>query len=778
MSIGYIRILICSFSLLFLTSSLLARVPIIWHSPKINEFFVGREDILSQIVKLFKTRYVVAITGMPGIGKTQVAKEYVHRFHAQYDIIWWFDVRVDIYPQLKALGAQLNRTLPLNEQINYRELSPEDAKECIKNTLRKIKLKWLLVFDNVQDNKFMEEFFPKEDAHGKNHILVTSQLTLGWPASVRVGVLTRKDSVDLLLKTIKTKDRNKLDELACLLSDYPLALVQVGHFLKFNLSSQIEDYMTLFEHERDELLRREEDFIRQHNDIIQDCDRQHEAFHIALKILIDKVLEEEPDVGQTLKKIAVLFHRNIPKDFLESPATERQKRFFGVILEKYGILEASTDFRDSYSMHEMLQKTLVDRMINEELKNELMTVAEEVKDKIILLRKREITPTEEEALSLVKHAETVSDRCARLGLVSSHITELRIHLVDLYDWLERGYLISKELLDTIDDNIDDLINPTALLTYYPFRATYFHWFEADCCLEGNKEFLRQYIAKIEEMLSSSYKSGSPHHRERAAAHFHLGQLYLVLGEFDKVKVCLEALEKFAEDLPVAEKINYLYLKSTYALKNGLLDEALQSSDRLRELYPHIEKSNKIAIISQRSIILARKENYKDAQVEANEALLIGEGQKESKPLHIMADAMLALAMCYGEKGQIKEAQALIANALERYDNFYHGSEKNVDQAYAHVICGEIKEGSEDVLGAREEYQLAEKIYNKVFVTQKNNEMAYLYEKLAMNAIKRNDEVATTHYFDIMLKEFGKDCQRLERILRALKDKKQSLEGNM
>jgi predicted ATPase len=50
-----------------------------------------------------------ALYGLGGVGKTQLALEYAHRFAADYDLVWWIDAKqlVLIPEQLAALAARL-----------------------------------------------------------------------------------------------------------------------------------------------------------------------------------------------------------------------------------------------------------------------------------------------------------------------------------------------------------------------------------------------------------------------------------------------------------------------------------------------------------------------------------------------------------------------------------------------------------------------------------------------------------------------------------------------
>jgi len=59
-----------------------------------NPFFTGRDEFLNQLFNQLRDptpRYHgrLALYGLGGIGKTQVALEFVHRFQSSYSRIYW-----------------------------------------------------------------------------------------------------------------------------------------------------------------------------------------------------------------------------------------------------------------------------------------------------------------------------------------------------------------------------------------------------------------------------------------------------------------------------------------------------------------------------------------------------------------------------------------------------------------------------------------------------------------------------------------------------------------
>ncbi len=121
-------------------------VPRVWNIPARNPGFTGRDGLLVAVRErlLAGDRAVVqALHGMGGVGKTQLAAEYAHRFAGTYDLAWWVACEQAglIGEQFAALGAELGCA-----QVGA---GADAVRAAVLAELRE-RGRWLLVFDNAE----------------------------------------------------------------------------------------------------------------------------------------------------------------------------------------------------------------------------------------------------------------------------------------------------------------------------------------------------------------------------------------------------------------------------------------------------------------------------------------------------------------------------------------------------------------------------------------------------------------------------------------------------
>ena len=95
-----------------------------------------------------------ALYGLGGVGKTQLALEYAHRFMADYDLVWW--VPSERAEEISGALADLARKMGLKVGDNVAEAAEAALEELRRDTTPH----WLLIFDNADDPKQLEPYLP------------------------------------------------------------------------------------------------------------------------------------------------------------------------------------------------------------------------------------------------------------------------------------------------------------------------------------------------------------------------------------------------------------------------------------------------------------------------------------------------------------------------------------------------------------------------------------------------------------------------------------------
>lgn len=203
----------------------------------VNPLFVGRDEVLKTLARQLRAQETAAVgqiaaaSGLGGIGKTQLASEFVHRYGRFFKGgVFWMSfadagaVPVEIAACGSSLVLHLNfETLTLDQQVRLVE-------EAWKTSLPR-----LLVFDNCEEEELLRRWRPP---FGGARILVTSRRsdwdpTLGVK-TVSLTTLTRPASLELLCRFRADLSVNDaaLDGIASELGDLPLALHLAGSFLR------------------------------------------------------------------------------------------------------------------------------------------------------------------------------------------------------------------------------------------------------------------------------------------------------------------------------------------------------------------------------------------------------------------------------------------------------------------------------------------------------------------------------------------------------------------
>ncbi|MDX3517392.1 FxSxx-COOH system tetratricopeptide repeat protein [Streptomyces scabiei] len=217
-------------------------VPAEWSLPARNTSFTGRDGLLEELRDHFTAGPSVpplVLCGVGGMGKTQLAVEYAHRFKAAYDVIWWISAeqRGLIRPALADLAPRLGLD------------AGDDADRTAESVLRALSRgapydRWLLIYDNAERPEEMAEFVP--DGPPGGHVLLTSRdrTRVGGGGLVDVEVFRRRESTELLHRLNPGLTEQEADQVAGELADLPLAVGQAAVWLSES-SMPVSTYLAL-----------------------------------------------------------------------------------------------------------------------------------------------------------------------------------------------------------------------------------------------------------------------------------------------------------------------------------------------------------------------------------------------------------------------------------------------------------------------------------------------------------------------------------------------------
>lgn len=169
----------------------------------------------------------VALIGIGGLGKTQLAVEYCHGHRDTYTGgIYWLDAGADIDGQLTALcdSAQwLNPESKHEEKLSVARYRIRSHSGC------------LLVFDNVEDLTNIQPYLPGVD--NNSQILILSRVEQPGFQPIQLKLLSVEESLHLLeieseRSIARAEDRTAAEAIATQLDGLPLALELVGAHMR------------------------------------------------------------------------------------------------------------------------------------------------------------------------------------------------------------------------------------------------------------------------------------------------------------------------------------------------------------------------------------------------------------------------------------------------------------------------------------------------------------------------------------------------------------------
>jgi tetratricopeptide (TPR) repeat protein len=351
-----------------------AALPKIWNVPyPRNPFFLGRDAELLQVRHNLHSSQATAlsqpqaISGLGGIGKTQLALEYAYLYHQDYTAVLW--ARAESIEALASSYLALATLLSLPE----REAKEQEVTVQAVKTWLQVHRGWLLILDNADELTLLPDFLPSVLG---GHLLLTTRAAATGRLAHRLEIealLPEQGAVFLLrragfiepfaaLSHASQEEREQAFQISQELGGLPLALDQAGAYLE-ETGVDLSSYQQIYQQHRTTLLRERRGLVADH------------PLPVATtwSISFQRVEERNPAAADLLRMLAFLSPDAIPEEILTAGASQLGPVLAPVAadtfllnqaietLRAYSLLQRNSKEK-TFSVHRLVQTVLQDTL--------------------------------------------------------------------------------------------------------------------------------------------------------------------------------------------------------------------------------------------------------------------------------------------------------------------------------------------------------------------------------------------------------------------------------
>jgi tetratricopeptide (TPR) repeat protein len=546
-------------------------LPSLWNVPfNRNPHFTGRDSYMEALnTTLHSGKYTAltqAITGLGGIGKTQIAIEYSYRFASEYDIVWW--IRAEDRTTLLTDFLNLGNRLPIDQY----ESSEQKLKISLIRRWLETHSNWLLIFDNAQDLKDLydplktdENLLPQVPT---GHILITSR-NPNWSSlvhSVNIQLFSNDEAIEFLQKRTGFLDETGASDLAKELGYLPLALEQAAAYIVETPGMTFQTYLKIFKERHNQLWATEKPPINYPDTVAT-----------TWSLSIDRIKKENTDSADLLNLCAFFAPDDIPTSILKKLIGD-DLRFAEMIkiLKKYSLIDATAE---KISVHRLVQLVTRDHLNKRDRKTWISRGICLLND--VFIFHPDIPETWLESSRIVPHILSVTtfaeEESVDLKLASQLLGNTSIYLQFFADYtraqelVERALQIAENIYGPDGKEVATLLNNLGLILKALGKFT-----EAKALLEralqiNNKTLrpdsegiattannlglvlydigdLREAKVQYERAITICEKLGVSKHPEISKSLNNLGRLLHRLGDY------AGAIKKFEQALEIDKKV--------------------------------------------------------------------------------------------------------------------------------------------------------------------------------------------------------------------------------
>jgi tetratricopeptide (TPR) repeat protein len=624
-----------------------------------NPFFTGREKVLGDVEKELHAGRLVALTGMGGVGKTQIAAHFAHQHRDEYSAVLWASAasQETLISGFAAFAGLLN--LP--------EKNEKDQALAVAAVKRWLEANgsWLLILDNANEIASLHVFISQA---AKGHVLLTTQTqATGEIPGIPVLDMLPEDGALLLLRRAKIikpdaplsaaaePARGTAMDISTELGGLPLALDQAGAYVD-ETHCGLAGYLDLYRKQAAELLKRRGATATGHPDPV--------ATTFALSF--ERVASASPAAADLLRLCAFLHPDAIPEEIFTEGAAElgpnlsaaaadplKLNAAFAEIL-KYSLLRRDVDAK-TLGIHRLVQEVIQDGLTKKQKQQWAERAVRAVEqafppvDFATWAQCERLVPQALASASLIGAYGFESKEAARLLNQAGYYLCKRARFPDAEPLYQRALALREKLLGPEHPHVATSLNNLASL--YHAQGKY-----------AQAESLCQRALALWEKLLG------PDHPEVATSLNNLASLYHAQGKYAQAEPLFQRALAIQEkvlgpDHPnVATSLNNLALlyddQGKYTQAEPLYQRALAIDEKaLGPDHPGVATH-----LNNLAALYHEQGKYAQAEPLYQRALAIVE--KALGPEHPnVAQSLNNLAALYHEQGKYAQAEPLFQRGL-------------------------------------------------------------------------------------------------------------------
>ncbi len=645
--------------------------PPVWQVPfHRNALFTGREEQLARLFEqLHRSRpesltRIQAISGLAGIGKTQLALEYAYRYEHNYRAVFW--IRAETHEVLLADFSMLASCLQLPEKDTQEQ---RRVVQAVRGWLA-THSDWLLLLDNVENLTLLAEVLPTRPA---GHILLTTRLQVTGTLAHRfdLNVLEQQEGVlfllrrakciapDACLEEVSEVQQSNAREISQIMDGLPLALDQAGAYIE-ETGCSLSDYLTRYQTRRAVLLNQRGTYSADHP----------ESVTSTFSLAIEQVERASPAAADLLRLCAFLHPDALPEEVLVEAVSQLSPALQAAAVDTLTLDTAIKELRrfsllrrhpetKTLTLHRLVQAVLRDTMSQEsqqqwaELAVRAVNQVFPEEDFAAWSQCQRFLPQAQACASLINDWAMTFPEAIRLLQQTGRYLRERAQYAQAEPFFSQVRSIREQTLGTEHPRVAESLANLGELSYYQGRYT-----------------LAESL--FQRALSIRQRALGPEHPEVAETLNSLGQLSYYQGKYAQTELLYQQalhIRKHAlggEHPHVAESLDnlaHIYsIRGKYAQAEPLFQRALAISElALGPEHPNVAYS-----LNNLANLYRIRGKYVLAEPLFQRALAIR--QQILGPVHPrIAESLANLGLLYGKQGRYTQAEDLLRQAQAIYE---------------------------------------------------------------------------------------------------------------